>query len=121
MLQTYQHQQHHHHHHVCRQPTPAFRQAAPKGRPKLKRGLSYFLVYLLLLPMVACADVVSTLSDFLSYLTGPVGKAVAMLAIVGVGFGCFALGKVPKSYVIAVVVGVGIIFGAQTLLMMLTS
>lgn len=85
------------------------------------RNYCYVITYLLLLPMVACADVVSTLSDFLGYLTGPVGKAVAMLAIVGVGFGCFALGQVPKSYVIAVVVGVGIIFGAQTLLMMLTS
>ena len=77
-------------------------------------------ILILLLPMAAHADVVSTLNDFLSYLTGDVGKAVAGLAIVGIGFGCFALGKVPKAYVVSVVIGVGIVFGVKTILSMLT-
>lgn len=62
-------------------------------------------IYLLSLPCLACADLVSTLNGFLSYLTGGVGKAIAALAIIAVGFGCFAMGKVPKAYVIAVVIG----------------
>lgn len=81
----------------------------------------YLAAYLFLLPLFAAADVVSTLNDFLLYLTGPVGKVAATLAIVGVGFACFVLGKLPKSAVVAVVLGTGIIFGASTLLSILTS
>jgi TrbC/VIRB2 family pilin len=77
-------------------------------------------VYLALLPLFACADVVSTLNDFLLYLTGPLGKVVATLAIVGVGFACFVMGRLPKSAVLAVVVGIGLIFGASAMLSMLT-
>lgn len=80
------------------------------------RGLVYVSVYLSLLPTLALADLTDTLNNFLGYLTGDVGKAVAAIAIVGVGFGCFGMGKIPKGYVIAVVVGVGIIFGAKALL-----
>lgn len=70
----------------------------------------------LFVPIIAKADLLSTLNGFLSYLTGGVGKAVSGLAIVAVGFGCFAMGRVPKSYVIAVVIGVGIIFGTNAIL-----
>lgn len=79
------------------------------------------LITSLILPSLAHADVVSVLQNFFGYLTGDVGKAVAGIAIVGVGFGCFALGRIPKSYVITVVIGVGIIFGAHSLLTMLTA
>ena len=92
----------------------------PKDRDSAqRRGLVYLLLYLACLPMMAHAEITDTLNNFLGYLTGDVGKAVAGLAIVGVGFGCFGLGKIPKGYVIAVVVGVGIIFGAKTILTML--
>lgn len=84
-----------------------------------QRGLVYLMVYLCFFPMIARADVVDTLNNFLGYLTGGVGKAIAGLAIVGIGFGCFGLGKIPKGYVIAVVVGVGIVFGAKAILNML--
>jgi len=73
-----------------------------------------------LIPISAHADVVDVLNNFLDYLTGDVGKAVAGLAIVSVGFGCFALGRIPKSYLTAVVIGIGIVFGARALLTMLT-
>lgn len=85
-----------------------------------KCGLAYLMVYMTMLPVMARADVVETLNNFLGYLTGDVGKAVAGLAIVGIGFGCFGLGKIPKSYVIAVIVGVGIVFGTKAILSMLT-
>jgi type IV secretory pathway VirB2 component (pilin) len=91
-----------------------------KKQAHIKTSKLYLALYLFLLPMLATADVVSTLNDFLLYLTGPVGKVVATLAIVGVGFACFVLGKLPKSAVIAVVLGTGIIFGASTLLSILT-
>ena len=88
----------------------------------LNRKPYRFLSFCLLIasPALAYADVVNVLQNFLSYLTSDVGKAIAGLAIVGVGFGCFAFGKVPKSYVIAVVIGVGIVFGTQAILTMLT-
>lgn len=80
------------------------------------KGIFYFSFYLLCMPMIACADVSDTLNDFFAYLTGDIGKAIAMLAIVSVGFGCFVMGKVSKSYVIAVVIGIGIIFSARAIL-----
>lgn len=85
-----------------------------------RRGITYLTTYLLFLPFAARADVVDTLNNFLGYLTGGVGKAVATIAIVGVGFGCFMLGKIPKGTVISVVIGVGVIFSAKALLGMLT-
>ena len=69
-----------------------------------------------LLPSWAFADVTETLTNFLSYLTGTWGKIVAAIAIVGIGYACFFLGKVHKGYVVAVVVGIGLVFGAQEVL-----
>lgn len=80
----------------------------------------YGLCVLALWPMAAHADVINTLTNFLTYLTGDIGKAIAGLAIVGIGFGCFALGRIPKSYVMSVVIGVGIVFGTKGLLTMLS-
>ena len=85
------------------------------------RGLAYLALYLSFIPGLALADVVDTLNNFFGYLTGDMGKAVAAIAIVGIGFGCFGMGKIPKGYVIAVVIGVGIIFGAKAILGMLTA
>ena len=79
------------------------------------RGSKYLSLYLGIFPSFACADVAGTLNNFLSYLTGDVGKVVSCLAIVSVGFACFVLGKLPKSYVISVVVGIGLIFGSSAL------
>ena len=77
------------------------------------------LIYLLI-PVIANAEVTDTLNNFFAYLTGGIGKTISALAIVGIGFGCFALGKVPKSYVISVVTGVGVLFGSKTILSLLT-
>lgn len=78
-------------------------------------GLFYFLIFLSMVPMQAEAGVLSTLNNFLAYLTGDVGKVVATLAVVGVSYACFAMGKVPKLYVITTVIGIGILFGAHSL------
>ena len=71
----------------------------------------------------ASSDTVSftgALNNFLAYLTGDVGKAVALLAIVGVGYGCFVLGKLSKGAACTTVLGIGIVFGAHGLLGVLT-
>lgn len=68
----------------------------------------------------ASTDVTQTLSNFLDYLTGAWGKIIAALAIVGIGYACFFLGKVHKGYVVAVVVGIGLVFGAQEVLTHIT-
>ncbi len=81
----------------------------------MTRGGKYLFIYVGIFPSLACADVAGTLNNFLSYLTGDVGKFVSCLAIVSVGFSCFVLGKLPKSYVISVVLGIGLIFGSSAL------
>ncbi|MDO8954610.1 MAG: TrbC/VirB2 family protein [Gammaproteobacteria bacterium] len=85
------------------------------------RGKIAYLVYLSLLPCIsfADADVAGTLNNFFAYLTGPLGQVIALLAIAGVGIGCFVLGKINKMWVIAVVVGIGCVFGAHSMLSML--
>ena len=89
-----------------------------------KNFLSYFYVGLFILtnPMIARADTdaATTLHNVLQYLTGPVGKVVATLAIVGMGYACFAMGRVAKSYFVSVVIGIAIIFGANALLGVIT-
>lgn len=88
---------------------------------KQKRmGLLYVLIYCLLIPEVGFADVTSTLTNFSSYLTGTWGKIVATLAIVGVGYFCFFAGKLHKGWVVAVVVGCGLVFGANDVLTHIT-
>ncbi len=85
------------------------------------RGLCYLALYLCLLPMVAHATMINTLNDGLEYITGTVGKTIAMLAVVGVGFGCLFLGKVSKGQAVGTVVAVGLIFGAKAIVGMLTA
>lgn len=82
-------------------------------------------IFFMVLPSLSFAstDTVSftdALNNFLSYLTGDVGKAIALLAIVGVGYGCFVLGKLSKGAACTTVLGIGIVFGAHGLLGVLT-
>lgn len=92
---------------------------------KNNKTCSYIYLGLVILsnPIVAMADTdaATTLQNVLQYLTGPVGKVVATLAIVGMGYACFAMGRIAKSYFVSVVVGIAIVFGANTLLGIITS
>ena len=83
-------------------------------------ALTAFILWSCPLTAHASGSLESTVSNFLSYLTGTLGKTLAGLAIVSVGFGCFVLGRVPKEYVIAVVVGVGLVFGCNALVSQLS-
>lgn len=83
-----------------------------KKRQARRRGKLYSFAFLSFAPTLTYAAFVDTLQNTLNYLTGSVGTALATIAIVGAGIGCFGLGKVPKGYLIAIVVGIGLIFGA---------
>ncbi|MCB1827842.1 MAG: TrbC/VirB2 family protein [Coxiellaceae bacterium] len=61
----------------------------------------------------------SVLQALLDYLTSAPARIIAVLAIVGVGYATLHLGRMPKQRAIAVVIGVGIIFGGAALLQML--
>jgi len=61
----------------------------------------------------------SVLQALLSYLTSTPARIIAVLAIVGVGYSTLHLGRMPKQRAIAVVIGIGIIFGGAALLQML--
>jgi type IV secretory pathway VirB2 component (pilin) len=85
-------------------------------RSQKRRSLLFFTGYLFCLPLAAHADVVGSLTNFLGLMTGGWGKAIATIAIVGLGYGCFAMGKVPKMALISVVVGIGLVFGGSEIL-----
>ncbi len=61
-------------------------------------------------------DVISSvLSGLIDILTSTPARLVFVLAIIGIGYGTLALGKVPKQRAIATVIGIGIVFSASYL------
>lgn len=72
----------------------------------------------LFMPTLALADTTLTdvLQHALDYLTSTPARVLATIAIVGVGYASWHLGKIPKERAIAIIVGIGIVFGATTLL-----
>ncbi len=61
----------------------------------------------------------TVLQALLDYLTSTPARIIAVLAIVGVGYATLHLGRIQKQRAIAVVVGIGIIFGGAAVLQML--
>jgi len=60
------------------------------------------------------------LQALLDYLTSAPARIIAVLAIVSVGYATLHIGRMQKQKAIAVVVGIGIIFGGAPVLQMLT-
>lgn len=89
-----------------------------KNNEKKHTRILLFLSMLSIAP-IAQADLVDTLGNALTYMTGPLGKTIAGLAIAGVGYSCFVLGKVSKNVFMTTVIGIGIIFGVSAILSML--
>ncbi|MBU1559048.1 MAG: TrbC/VirB2 family protein [Gammaproteobacteria bacterium] len=85
--------------------------------------LQTYLALLFLSHSVAWADgstaIDQVLSKFLDYLTSTPARILATLAIVGVGYATWHLGKVPKDKAMAVIIGIGIVFGGASILQML--
>jgi len=83
------------------------------------------IFFLLAMTPAWAADTVGTtkidtvLQALLDYLTSTPARLLAVLSIVGVGYATLYLGRMPKQRAVAVVVGIGIIFGAAALSQML--
>lgn len=81
-----------------------------------KAGLVYVGIYLTCLPLLSVqADIVDTLNNFLSLLTGTWGKIGASIGIVSCGYACFIMGRLNKLAFISIVAGIALVFGAHTL------
>ena len=72
-----------------------------------------------LIPAMAFADdtgsdkISGVLQGLIDILTSTPARLVFIVAIIGVGYGTLALGKIPKERAIAIVVGIGIVFSAS--------
>ena len=54
----------------------------------------------------------SILGGLVSFLTSGIAKTIFVIAIVGIGYGTLALGKIPKEKAVGTVIGIGIVFSA---------
>ncbi len=87
---------------------------------RFKKSLKRFtgiLPCFLLFPassFAASTDVQETLQRLIAYITGPVGVSIATLAIIGLGIGCFVLGRVSKPAFFSTFSGIALVFGAGT-------
>ena len=74
---------------------------------------------LLLLSTIPTASHATSIESILkgatTYLTGTVAKAAGVLAIIGVGYLTLYTQKLPKEYLIAILIGSGFIFGGSEL------
>ena len=70
-------------------------------------------------PTLALADngsgdmISSVLSGLIGVLTSTPARLMFVVAIIGVGYGTLALGKIPKERAVAIVIGIGIVFSAS--------
>jgi len=55
----------------------------------------------------------SVLSGLIGILTSTPARLMFVVAIIGVGYGTLALGKIPKERAVAIVIGIGIVFSAS--------
>jgi len=75
------------------------------------------LLVMSLSPSLALADssdmISSVLDGLISLLTSTPARLMFVVAIIGVGYGTLALGKIPKEKSVAIIVGIGIVFSAS--------
>lgn len=86
-----------------------------KTRSVIKNPL--LMLGLLFLPTFALAStgtdkISSVLSGLIDLLTSTPARLIFTVAIIGIGYGTLALGKIPKEKAIATVLGIGIVFSA---------
>ena len=89
----------------------------------------YFFIIFLIMPSMAFADtsfgddggttIGKVLDNLIGYLTSTPARALAVIAIIGIGYSTWHLGKIPKERAMAIIIGIGIVFGATTLAKML--
>jgi len=69
-------------------------------------------------PSLALADsgsdmISSVLGGLIAILTSTPARLMFVVAIIGVGYGTLALGKIPKEKAVSIVIGIGIVFSAS--------
>ena len=90
-------------------------------KPKLKKIMNKRVSILALIfsPSLAFADsgssdmLSSVLGGLIGILTSTPARLMFVVAIIGVGYGTLALGKIPKEKAVAIVIGIGIVFSAS--------
>ena len=65
-------------------------------------------------------DIVQILCNVINFITGGIGKAIAIIILISLAISLF-LGKVSWGLAIAVAVGMGILFGATTVINAITA
>ena len=102
---------------VYKQRQRAADKRATKPQNEIRRV--YFVILAsVFYPSLALADtgedmLSSVLNGLISMLTSTPARLMFVIAIIGVGYGTLALGKIPKERAIAIVVGIGIVFSAS--------
>ena len=91
-----------------------------RGIKNLYQKISLLSIVMLFPSLALSWDDSTSLDDvlqsLLSYLTSTPARILALLAIVGVGYGTLYLGRLPKERALAVVIGMGIIFGGAAIM-----
>lgn len=80
--------------------------------------LPWILVGLWSPPGIALADsgqdtLSNVLNGLIDLLTSTPARLIFVVAIIGVGYGTLALGRIPKQRALAIVIGIGIVFSAS--------
>lgn len=93
----------------------------PRKRVKKQSPMALTL-YLLLLPGATYAMTASSILNNITYwLTNSVAKVVAILTIIVAGLMCLVWGKLHKEKMIAIIIGVVLIFAAASIVNHFTS
>ena len=76
---------------------------------------SIILTFVLTNPSAAqdFSGVESFLTTVVDAITGPIGKAIAAIAVMAVGFS-FMTGRMDWTFAVAIIMGIAIVFGAAT-------
>lgn len=100
--------------------------ADENGSLHLKLGMMLCFVILMMSPLfteIALANndlmIVNVLCNAQNQLTGPIGKAIAILIVISLAIALF-IGKVSWGVAIAVGVGMGVLFGAPGIVNLLS-
>jgi type IV secretory pathway VirB2 component (pilin) len=84
------------------------------------RGLQYGLFFF---PLSAFADddkISESLSNLLQMIQSKWGMLICTIAVTGIGFSSFVLGRIPMKYALSVIIGTACVVGAPRLVNLLT-
>jgi type IV secretion system protein VirB2 len=87
-----------------------------KKNKEKRNYLTSFMIMALFLPINSyAADVTTILNNATNYLKGGLAKTLGLLMIIGCGYACMVMQKLPKKQFMYILIGLGVIFGSGTL------